>query len=114
MPTIPVRWPLYVILGIVSAYGLYIGWKVRNGYTQDQPIALQDIVFRWPLALTLGYSLIQMARTIWVWVDPQEVFAVRIFNDPPGNDAMAAFSNGLILAWVSIYVLFLILRRREV
>jgi len=113
MPTIPVRWPLYVILCIVSGYGLWISWRAHNGYKRDQAIPLQDIIFRWPLALTLAYSVTQIIRTIWIWVDLGNVYAVRVLNDPPGNDAMAAFNNGVLLTWVSIYVLFLYMRRHE-
>jgi hypothetical protein len=114
MPTVPIRWPLYLILALVSSCGLWISWKVRNGYTPEQAISLQDIIFRWPLALTLAYSIAQLFRTVWIWVDINNVYATRVLYDPPGNDIMAAINNGVLLTWASIYVLFLYLRRHEV
>jgi hypothetical protein len=75
-------------------------------------LELQDVVFRWPLALTLIYGLVAMGRTLWLWIDT-DASAVRIWGDPPTNLTLAVFANGVMLSWVSIYVLFLYLRRAE-
>jgi hypothetical protein len=36
-----------------------------------------------------------------------------MFGDPPANLVLATLTNGVLLSWVSVYVLFLYLRRHE-
>ena len=104
------RWPLFLILIVVSSVGLWIGRKIDKGLAPDEAAPLADAIFRIPLALTLVYGLLQWFRTLWYWVESSEPL---VLLDPPGNDAVAALANGLLLSWLSIYVLFLYLRRRQ-
>jgi hypothetical protein len=108
----PTRWPLYIILCVVSGIGLWVSWSNHRERPNDIT-SLQDIVFRWPLAFTLIYGLVSLARTIWLWIDPNDVSAIRMFGDPPANLVLATLTNGVLLSWVSVYVLFLYLRRHE-
>lgn len=108
---IPVRWPLYLILCVITITGLVVGRRTRQRYRPGDPVSLEDVIFRWPLVLTFIYGFVSMARTVWIWCDPS--FAVKVLEDPPGNIILAAFCNGIVLAWVGVYVLLLYMRRHR-
>jgi hypothetical protein len=109
----PLRWPMYVVLTVIAAVGLWFGSGFRARKAGEQ-LELQDVVFRGPEVLTILYGAISIARTVWIWIDPAGSFAVRVLEDPPGNAILAAYCNGLALAWVSAYVLLQYLRRHAI
>ena len=111
---IPVKWPIYLFLCIISSWGLWISYRnqknaAKRGFGPD----LIDLVFVIPSTLTLIYGVLSMIRAILFWFNPG-LSGVGLFEDPPADQILAAFCNGIVLAWVGCYIIFLYLRRRHV
>ncbi len=100
----PVRWPIYFFLCVIAAAGLIVDLRARLKHNGG--IAMQDYIFRWPLIFTFIYGVIQVVRTVYIWIDPGDGYAIRLFQDPPLNSLLAPFTNGILLSWVVVYILF--------
>jgi hypothetical protein len=112
--SVPIRWPIYLILCIVSIAGLAFDYRTRHRIESSVgTISLQDYIFRWPLIFSLVYGSVLMGRTLFLWIDVDDVSSIGLFGDPPVNALLAVFGNGVILSWVCVYVLFLYLRRHR-
>jgi hypothetical protein len=111
MITFGFRWPIYLILCITAFIGLVNEWRARRIQVKGERLPLHIVTFRSITVITFLYALYSLGRTIWVWCDPNNIYAVPLWADPPGNVILAMVINGIALGWVATYLLYQYFRR---
>lgn len=93
------RWAIYFLLFIVT---LWVNIRIYQ-LVRKKPVSARNVgAYRTILLITAIYACFMSLRTIWIWLDPLNIYVIEIFEDPPLDMILAAIANGIVAGFVIV------------